>query len=247
MAAPIVPYTRTPPPADPESSALHLDSNLTSLERTTASLIAASATKAPLDSPALTGAPTAPTAATGTNTSQVATTAFVHQAAADAVTASAVPVNGIDNAHLAQMPTGTIKSNIIGDTANAADNTLTAVRDAMGVKPGVNVEILGAVASVNTQTGTAYTLALSDIGKLIETSNAAANTLTIPPNSSVALPVGTIFNVTQAGAGQTTVTAGAGVTIRQRQTKLNLAGQWAMVTIYQRAANEWVLGGDLST
>ena len=43
--------------------------------------------------------------------------------------------------------------------------------------------------------------------------NAAANTLTVPPNSSVAFPVGTSIPIRQAGAGQTTIVAGSGVAI----------------------------------
>ena len=41
------------------------------------------------------------------------------------------------------------------------------------------------------QTGTAYTLVLADAFKLVAMNNAAANTLTVPPNSSVAFPIGT--------------------------------------------------------
>ena len=45
---------------------------------------------------------------------------------------------------------------------------------------------------------------------------ATANTLTVPPNSSVPFQVGTQVAVRQYGAGVTTLTAGAGVTIRSR-------------------------------
>jgi hypothetical protein len=72
---------------------------------------------------------------------------------------------------------------------------------------------------------------------------ASANTLTIPPNSSVAFPTSTVINFVQYGAGQTTVTAGVGVTIRNRNG-LKTAGQYAMGTLYKRGTDEWVLGGD---
>lgn len=97
----------------------------------------------------------------------------------------------------------------------------------------------------NTQTGTAYTLALTDAGLSVEMNNAAANTLTVPPNSSVAFPVGTQILITQYGAGQTTIAAGAGVTIRQADTKLKLAKQYAQATLVKRATDEWVLSGNL--
>jgi hypothetical protein len=105
---------------------------------------------------------------------------------------------------------------------------------------------LGVLAGINTQTGTAYTLVLTDVGKVVEMNNAATNTLTIPPNSSVAFSIGTRIDLLQLGAGQTTIAPGAGVTIRQRQTFLKLAGQYAVASLYKRAADEWVLRGDLS-
>ena len=66
---------------------------------------------------------------------------------------------------------------------------------------------------VNAQTGTTYTLALSDVNSLVTMNNAAANTLTIPTNASVAFPIGTIVRVQQIGAGVTTVSPAGGVTI----------------------------------
>src|SRR5215216_1125627 len=67
---------------------------------------------------------------------------------------------------------------------------------------------------VNTQAGAAYTLVLADAGKAVETTSAAAVEVTVPPNASVAFPVGAALAVTQVGAGALTVAAGAGVTLR---------------------------------
>lgn len=105
-------------------------------------------------------------------------------------------------------------------------------------------ETLGQVAGINTQTAS-YTLVLADEGKVIEMNVAGANTLTVPPNASVAFPVNTWINFSQVGAGQTTLTPGAGVTLNAR-IGLKTAGQWALGTMYQRATNVWVCGGDLS-
>jgi hypothetical protein len=97
----------------------------------------------------------------------------------------------------------------------------------------------------NTQTAS-YTLVITDGGGLVEMNVATANTLTVPPNSSVAFPIGTSTDVVQYGAGQTTITAGAGVTIRSSGSKLKLTGQYSGATLYKRATDEWVLLGDLS-
>lgn len=96
------------------------------------------------------------------------------------------------------------------------------------------------------QTGTAYTFVLADASTLVESNNAVAVTVTVPPNSSVAYPVGTTLAIRQYGAGQVTIAPGAGVTIRSRGASLKLAGQYSEATLTQRATDEWVLSGDLA-
>lgn len=90
-----------------------------------------------------------------------------------------------------------------------------------------------------------YTLVLSDRSKMVEISNASANTLTVPPNSSVAFPIGTQITVLQTGAGQTTLTQGAGVTINATPG-LKLRTQWSSATLIKRATDTWVAIGDLA-
>lgn len=99
---------------------------------------------------------------------------------------------------------------------------------------------------INAQVGTTYTLALTDGGKVVEMNNASANTLTVPPNSSVALPVGAQILVLQTGAGQTTLAAGAGVTVNSKDGNLKLSAQWCAATLIKRATDVWVAVGDLS-
>lgn len=98
----------------------------------------------------------------------------------------------------------------------------------------------------NEQTGTSYTLVLTDAGKLIETNNASANTLTIPPNSSVAFATGNQILVIQKGAGQTTLAAGSGVTINSKDSNLKITGQYSAVTLIKAATDTWYAIGDLS-
>lgn len=90
-----------------------------------------------------------------------------------------------------------------------------------------------------------YTAVLADKDKLVEISNASANTFTIPPNSSVAYPIGTQIRILQTGSGQTTITPGSGVTINGTPG-LKLRTQWASATIIKRATDTWVAVGDLS-
>jgi hypothetical protein len=98
----------------------------------------------------------------------------------------------------------------------------------------------------NAQTGTTYTLILTDAGKMITMTNASANTLTIPLNSSVAFPLNTRIDIIQYGAGQTTVAATGGVTIASSGSKLKLTGQYSAASLWKKATDTWVLMGDLT-
>ena len=100
--------------------------------------------------------------------------------------------------------------------------------------------------NTNEHTGTTYTMALTDDGKVVEMNNASANTLTVPPNSSVAFPVGSQIVVLQTGAGQTTLAAGAGVTVNSKDGNPKLSAQWCAATLIKRATDVWVVVGDLS-
>lgn len=105
--------------------------------------------------------------------------------------------------------------------------------------------VVEAPVSTNAQTGTSYTLVLTDAARVIEMNNASANTLTVPLNSSVAFPIGTVIDIFQIGAGQTTIAAPGGVTINATPG-LKLSGQWATATLIKRGTDTWLLTGSLS-
>ena len=109
-----------------------------------------------------------------------------------------------------------------------------------------NVKSSVTMMAVNVQTGTAYTLALTDAGNCVEMDNAAANTVTIPPNSTIAYGVGTTILIRQMGAGQTTLVAGSGVTIRNPHETLKLFKQYTSVALHKRAIDEWCIEGNLA-
>ena len=70
-----------------------------------------------------------------------------------------------------------------GGTSVEAMLTALAAADALK-------ETLGQIRGINAQSGS-YTLALTDAGKFVPITNGSANTLTVPPNSSVAFPINT--------------------------------------------------------
>lgn len=88
--------------------------------------------------------------------------------------------------------------------------------------------------------GTTYTLAAGDRNALIRMTNAAPNTLTVPPNSSVTLAIGVSVMVGQIGTGVTSIVPGAGVTINAPEA-LTMRRQLSYVTLTKVSTNEWDL------
>lgn len=104
----------------------------------------------------------------------------------------------------------------------------------------------GPLLPASQQSGMTYTLVLNDRGTVVEFTSGSAITATVPPNSSVAFDIGTILEIHQYGAGQVTIAAGSGVTLRSDGGKVKTAAQYASIGLRQRAADEWVLTGDLA-
>lgn len=96
----------------------------------------------------------------------------------------------------------------------------------------------------NVQTA-AYTLVLTDAGKIIEITSSSGVNLTIPPNSSVAIPIDTVVYVCQMGAGQITIAPGSGVTLRYASS-LTTRAQYSTLLLRKRNTDEWVVSGDAS-
>jgi len=95
------------------------------------------------------------------------------------------------------------------NTSDANKPISSATQTALNDKSDKNITLDRKTAS--------YTLVATDNGKMIEMNVATANTLTI--NASI-FSAGNQILISQYGAGQTTITAGAGVTLRSSGGKL---------------------------
>jgi hypothetical protein len=126
----------------------------------------------------------------------------------------------------------------VDNTSDANKPVSTATQTALDAKTNKLVV-------ANRQTAS-YTLVLSDADKLVEMNVGSANNLTVPLNSSVAFSTGTQILLAQYGAGQTTVVATSGVTIRSNGAKLKLNAQYSGATLVKIAENEWYLFGDIA-
>lgn len=129
------------------------------------------------------------------------------------------------------------------DTAVTADlTTAQTLTNKTLTSPLINL-------GINAQTGTTYTTVLADNGKLTTLTNASAIAVTIPPNSSVAYPVGAQINMAQLGAGQVTVSGGAGVTIVSTGATASAPkarAQYSTLTAVQTSTDNWLVMGDIS-
>lgn len=152
----------------------------------------------------------------------------------------------------ALVPAGTTPTGF-EDFLQLVADAVTKIQTELGTNPSGSAATVAAALdakvskalSVNAQTGTTYTVALSDEQKLVTLSDAAAITVTLPQDSDVAIPVGGQIHFTQLGAGQVTFTAGTGATVNSTPTASTRA-QYSTVTAIKRAANTWLLVGDLA-
>jgi hypothetical protein len=95
--------------------------------------------------------------------------------------------------------------------------------------------------TTNRQTAS-YTLVLSDADKLVEMNVGSANNLTVPAS---VFSAGQQILLAQYGAGQTTIVAGSGMTIRSNGGKLKLNVQYSGATLIFLSSSEAYLFGDI--
>ena len=116
------------------------------------------------------------------------------------------------------------------ETADIQDNAVTPAK------------IAGAV---NAQTGTTYTLVLTDAFKTVTSSNGSAQTVTIPLNSSVAFAIGDRIDIVMLGSGTTSVTGTSGVTVNGVNGGTGaISAQFAAVSCLKIATDTWILMGN---
>lgn len=144
----------------------------------------------------------------------------------------------------------TVSDSILLDYLKTSNDVLLSMTSTGGIISVTTVEVtevaLPKEMTLNAQTGTTYTLVLTDATKLITLSNAAAITLTVPTNASVAFPIGTQITIVQLGAGQVTVAGAAPPNLYSADGDKKLRVQYSSATLIKIAADNWIIIGDIT-
>jgi hypothetical protein len=167
------------------------------------------------------------------------------------ITKTMVGLGNVDNTTDAGKPVSTATQTALDLKATLASPTFTGT---------VTVAAAGVAFTDGTQTkeGTpsrtpiiqksaAYTLsALTERDSLIEVAHggASAVNITIPADSTLNFPIGTSIDVLQTSTGPVAIAASAGVTLNSTPGS-TLRTTWSSATLFKRAANTWVVFGDL--
>jgi hypothetical protein len=167
------------------------------------------------------------------------------------ITKSMVGLGNVDNTSDANKPVSTATQTALDLKANLASPTFTgtvtvaasgiAFTDGTQTKEGVPSR-----TTVDSKTAD-YTLVLTDRDKMIEVNSSSALTISIPTDASVNFPIGTSIDLLRVGSGAVTIAAATPATTTLNHTPGNkLRAQWSSATLFKRAANTWVLMGDLT-
>lgn len=229
------------------------------------------ALKADIASPTFTGVPSAPTAAAGTSTTQVATTAFVGTAVSALVASAPAALDTLNELATALGNDANFSTTLttnLSNKLNTSDFTYSTITipvyaDAAALPAAASnhgrwahvhgegamyyahagswVKVSTDSSAINVMSGS-HTAVMADVSNVREMSG--GGTFTIPSDTSF-WPIGAVIDVIQTSGSQVTIAGASGVTVNATPG-LKLRAQWSSATVLKRAANTFVVLGDLS-
>ena len=141
------------------------------------------------------------------------------------------------NAALARLGVGTNGQILTADSTQSA-----------GVKWAA-APAASATATFNNQSGTTYTLVLTDanLNAIVMCTSASGCTVTIPNDGLVAWPTGSIVTIRAgASAGTVTIQGDGTSSVHNPYSSFSLAAANAQVTLLKTGSNFWSLNGEVA-
>ncbi|CAH1657911.1 hypothetical protein CHELA1G11_12984 [Hyphomicrobiales bacterium] len=150
------------------------------------------------------------------------------------------------NNTISGLTTTNFAANVIDtDSSMTADSDMR-VPTQKAVKAAIAASGTAGISTINTQSGTTYTLSLGDAGGIVETTHATNCTVTVPTNAAVAFPLKTEI-VVKPTVMKSTIVFASGVTLWGQSTSGvsividlgDLQSLGAAGTLYKRGTNDW--------
>jgi hypothetical protein len=139
------------------------------------------------------------------------------------------------------------------NTSDSATNYVAFVTATSGTTSSARVSSTGLTFQPSTSTlsadgpvvdrrqdngqSSSYTIALADRNRVVAFNGAGAQTVTIPNESSVDFPIGSVVYIARVGTGSLTLAAAAGVTL----SKTGTFASNEELYVRKRASNNWIV------
>jgi hypothetical protein len=165
---------------------------------------------------------------------------------------STAQATAISAAQAAAIADATSQVNAVIASAPGALNTLDELAAALGDDANYAASITTALAGkVDSYTPivektASYTLtSLTERDDLIEVNSTSPCVISIPEDATLNYPIGTSLDILQTNTGEVSIAPVSGTVTVNATPGLKLRTQWSSATIFKRAANTWVVYGDL--
>lgn len=165
---------------------------------------------------------------------------------------STAQATAIAAAQAAAIADATSQVNAVIASAPGALNTLDELAAALGddanYAASITTALAGKVDSYTpiVQKTASYTLtSLTERDDLIEVNSTSPCVISIPEDATVDYPIGTSLDILQTNTGEVSIAPVSGNVTVNATPGLKLRTRWSSATIFKRAANTWVVYGDL--
>ena len=153
--------------------------------------------------------------------------------------------NSGDTAFECFTPSGGSGANLTWNSGTHAVDSDTGTDAVIPLADGSTVGLVPQTFTANTQSGTSYTLVLTDQQKQVIMSNASAKAITVPLNATTAFPTGSIIPLRITGGGQGTISIASGGTINGVNAASVLLPSGSLVVLTKDGTDAWSLDGSV--